>query len=245
MEMRRAFFCLYYSTFRVKMQDGIKKGQSPPLPSPKKEMTLDDVPLHAIKGHFRSLLVSNIIFGYPPFVGCLLPAYRDSLKPLYLFSNETVVSFLLWDLQKAHALWLVTHGCFAKVIHFSDPKGRSIYMFSFVCLASYGMFARGSSVVGRRLISDHFAVFLPGLRVKAYDSDAIGTYLLVFCKPDGLRVHWLVPPRWIWLSPSHQLYMGLYLLCCDYSIAYFRSFCNTIFAQISQKVFVHDVKNWH
>ena len=122
---------------------------------------------------------------------------------------------------------------------FTSPiRKGALSIFSFVCLAS-----DGSSLADCRLISDHFAVFLPCLRVKAYDSDAIGTYLLVSCKPDGLRVHWLVPPRWIWLSPSHQLYMGLYLLCCDYSIAYFRCFCNTIFAQISQKVFVHDAKN--
>jgi len=78
-------------------------------------------------------------------VVCLLLAYRNSLKPLYLFSNETVVSFLLWDQQKAHALWLVTHGCFAKVIHFSDPKGRSIYIL-FRLFGERWIFARGLSV---------------------------------------------------------------------------------------------------
>ena len=171
---------------------------------------------------------------------CLLLAYRDSLKPLYLFLERDRCFFLALGSAKGACFVACDSKVFRKGYSLLRSE-RALYLY----FLSSVWRAMGSLPAGCRLISDHFAVFLPCLRVKAYDSDAIGTYLLVSCKPDGLRVHWLIPPRWIWLSPSHQLYMGLYLLCCDYSIAYFRCFCNTIFAQISQKVFVHDVKNWH
>ena len=170
-------------------------------------MTLDSVSLHAAKGHFRSLLVSNIIW-LSSFRGLPFTRYPCSLKPLYLFSNETVVSFLPMDeLQKAHALWLVTHGCFAKVIHFSDPKGHSIYIFfrlfgelGDLCSRVGGWFRitlRYSYPVWEskpvtRMPLDRTSLFLG--KLGWVTCTLACTSLLIWGESFTSVVHWLVPP---------------------------------------------------
>ena len=130
---------------------------------------------HATKGHLCSILVSNIIFGYPPFHGLSFAFFHTLLETFtFSFISLTRIPFVFFQaesFQKTSGKWL----CFLR----RSFKGLSFGLITFKCSTSCVFLGFLHSDLSSEFYLDlRFSVSDRRLNQSRSSYFAIGLYLL-------------------------------------------------------------------